>query len=322
MKYFSLLITTLLVLTGCAEEPDFYAGRQQFLREMAPYEGTRIMHISDVHADFYRLGVILDIAAECADIVVNTGDDTNGMPDKNILNDFARYRKTVNKSPLQVLGVQGNHDAFCSRREYRENMFDLMPGVIPGDDIGAYGYYDFNDDIRFILLDPRDAPEPLDWWSATFSQKQINWLIDVLNDACAKNLGVITVMHYGFGNNPHFDHQNLCPDINFLEDPFRIPAIIDSMRVNCGLDYIAHLSGHLHSKEAFWCAPFDSTQGYNILMLCEASLSRQGTALDQAVRQGNENIAASLLIVNRRKRLIHRIAYGAHIPPRVTTFTY
>lgn len=324
MKKLSLLIAILFVLMGCANEPDYYSGRESFMREVAPYQGTRIMHISDVHGDFKRLGVILDIAAGCADLVINTGDDANGRQGqsfKNIANDFARYRIQVERCPLPVLGVQGNHDAFCTRREYRDAMFAYNPDVVAGDDLGAYGYYD-TDDLRIILLDPRDAPEPLDWWSATFSQKQLHWLVATLDDACSRGLGVITVMHYGFGDNKQFNHENMRPDINFLEDPFRIPAIIDSMRTNCGLDYIAHLSGHLHSKEAYRCAKADGSRDYNILMLTEASLSRAGNALDETVRNGDDDIAASLLIIDRNHRIINRISYGAYLPPRCQSFTY
>lgn len=322
MKKFSLLIACFFALISCADEPDYYAGRQTFLREAQQYSGTRIMHISDVHGDMKRLGVILNIATDCADLVVNTGDDTNGMPGRTTLaEDFARYRATVDKCPIPVLGVQGNHDAFCTRKEYREQMFDYLPEVVAGSETGAYGYYD-TDDLRIILLDPRDAPEPLDWWSATFSQEQIDWLKSTLQDACDKNLGVITVMHYGFGDNKKIDHENLRPDINYCEDPFRIPAVIDSMRVNCGLDYIVHLSGHLHSKEAYRCAKFDGSRDYNMLMLTEASLSRKGVALDPTIREGNDDIAASLLIVNRRERLVTRVSYGACILPRVTSYPF
>lgn len=323
MKQLLLLIAIALCLVGCAEEPDYYAGREPFLREAEPYAGVRIMHLSDVHGDMHRLEVMLNVAATAgADLVVNTGDDTNGLPgDESLSNFFAQYRATVDRQSLPVIGVQGNHDAFCTRREYREQMFDKMPGVIAGDTVGAYGYYDHGD-IRFILLDPRDCDEPLDWWSASFSPRQIDWLKATLEDACAKDLGVVTVMHYGFGDNREFNHHNLRPDINFCEDPFRIPALIDSMQANCGLDYIAHLCGHLHSKEAYWCARADGSRSYGVLMLCEASLSRKGTALDGTMRRGDDDIAASLLIINRRDRQIHRISYGAYLPPRHSTFNY
>lgn len=318
----SHLLVGMLALASCAEEPDFYAEREQFMREAALCEGTRIMHISDVHGDMHRLSAILNIAQSCAVLVINTGDDTNGVPGQTSLaDDFARYRKAVDRCAIPVLGTQGNHDAFCTRREYREQMFDLMPNVVPGDNAGAYGYYDV-DGIRIILLDPRDAPEPLDWWSASFSQKQIDWLKATLQDACNNDLGVITAMHYGFGDNRKFDHENLRPDINFCENPFIIPAIIDSMQVNCGLDYIAHLCGHLHSKEAYRCAKSDGSRNYNMLMLCEASLSRAGMALDQTERRGNDYIAASLLIINRPRRQIHRVSYGAYLSPQSQTFAY
>lgn len=326
---------------------------QQFLRDAEFYEGTSILHISDIHEGFWRLDIILDLAAQCGvELVVNTGDETNAVPGADfaqIAPVFEQYRASVDKSGLTVLGTQGNHDAFCTREEYRSAMVDKMTQLITDDGVGAYGYYDFQD-IRIVLLDPRDATQDgMDWWIAAFSQKQIDWLIAVLDDARKKNLGVITAMHYAFGDNRLWDHENVRPDISFCQNPFMIPTIINAMQsgeelhttfyvwrdggaqidINIPasehkLDYIAHLYGHLHSKEAYNCAKADGTKDYHLLMLGEASLSFKGVALDRAERVAgtDTDIAASLLKIDRKRRMIHRISYGAHLPPQTQSFSY
>lgn len=353
MKKIILLIAAIIdtaLATGCVGTPDYMATSEEFMIASAPYEGTRIMHISDVHGDFNRLNAILKVAEKCSDFVINTGDDVNGHPGQSfsdIAEDFLRYRETVNRCRLTVLGVQGNHDAFCTRCEYREAMVNHIPELITGNDTGAYGYYD-RDDLRVILLDPRDSDDDnLDWWAATFSQPQIDWLVKTLEDARQKGLGVITVMHYAFGDNPQHSHENVRPDINYYQNPFIIPAIINAIKTGQGmmatfypqheggeqitvdiqpsglqLDYIVHLFGHLHSKEAYQCAKVDGSREYGMLMLGEASLSRKGDALDLTDREGDDGIAASLLVVDRQNRMIHRISYGAFVGARCNSFSY
>ena len=214
----------------------------------------------------------------------------------------------------------------------------------------AYGYIDFIDgkhmgDFRIIMLDPFDYndgefPKPYDFMSAVFSQKQIDWFIDALVDAASKGLHVITVMHYSFGDNTAFSTVCAKPDATFHQDPFMIPDIINAvqnkkvMRASypddCGkndinierdfsniadLDYVAHLFGHIHSKNAYQCQKTDGSKKYDILMLGEASLALRGTAVNEvAITPGTINdIAFSALQIDVLEKAIYRVSYGAYL---------
>lgn len=358
------LMSGLMALCSC-EELGFDADRGLFLEDaakhrygvaadgMTPLERTAILHVSDIHCGFDRLQVILRLAVDNAQLMVNTGDDAKGLPgdDFAVLSPcFELYRKLVNSYDVPVLGAQGNHDAQCTKAEYYMSMVAPMRQSIPGlvigdtDNFRTYGYLDLGEGdsaLRIIVLDPRDGVEDtMDWWHVAFSQRQIDWLIKTLDDARSRNIGVLTMMHYGFGDNPKWDHENLRPDITFLQNPFMIPDIIDAMQRGCELtrtyaprgegaetvnvdvqesaerlDYIAHLFGHLHSKEAFRCARSDGSKDYDMLMLGEASLTNKGGKMDNTDRrQGSPNdIAASLLYVDRREEAIYRVSYGSYL---------
>jgi hypothetical protein len=195
------------------------------------------------------------------------------------------------------------------------------------------------------MLDPFDYndgefPEPYDFMSAVFSQKQIDWFIDALVDAASKGLHVITVMHYSFGDNTVFSTVCAKPDATFHQDPFMIPDIIDAVQNkrmlkatypdDCGkndirierdftnvadLDFVAHLFGHIHSKNAYRCQKTDGSRKYDILMLGEASLALRGTAVNEvAITPGTINdIAFSALQIDVIEKAIYRVSYGAYL---------
>lgn len=356
-------VAALLMTAGCSA-PDFDSGLEDFVVESAQYrygeaegigyECPAIMHISDIHGDFYRLRAILNVARSSAHVVCNTGDDSNGMPGEDITvlrKDFSDYRAEVDASHMAVLGSQGNHDVQCTRAQYFAAMTGPMahavPGLVLGDEEGnkAYGYLDItpNDNtgtLRIIMLDPRDGhADPMFWWDAAFSQRQIDWLIATLTDARDRGIGVVTMMHYAFGDSQVANHDNVRPDIDFCQNTFMIPDIIDALQHGTalrrtyyarsskaddivvdipegegGLDFVVHLFGHLHSKETYRCAAADGSRTYDILMLGEASLTYAGYNLDNAIREKNtaKDIAASLLLVDRHKGVIYRVSYGAY----------
>ena len=245
----------------------------------------------------------------------------------------------------------------------------------------GYYYVDVND-FRIIMLDPNDYDDDkkdttYSWTSAVFSQVQIDWLIATLEDACTKKLNVITAMHYGFGDNSlTFNDVKCKPDCEFYQDPFMIPDIIDALQnktrlrktyhdskginnitLNCNFTtsgyfkYVAHLFGHIHSKNHHRCQKTDGSKKYNILMLGETSLSApvvagyssdtssayhyaydatHGYALNKIYKdyESTNDIAFSVLEIDTDEKAIYRVSYGAYLNydrsnyERTTKFTY
>lgn len=245
----------------------------------------------------------------------------------------------------------------------------------------GYYYVDVND-FRIIMLDPNDYDDAkkdttYSWTSAVFSQVQIDWLIATLKDACTKKLNVITAMHYGFGDNSlTFNDVKCKPDCKFYQDPFMIPDIIDALQnkttlrktypdskginnitLNCDFTtsgdfkYVAHLFGHIHSKNHHRCQKTDGSKKYNILMLGETSLSApvvagyssdtssayhyaydatHGYALNKIYKdyESTNDIAFSVLEIDTDEKAIYRVSYGAYLNydrsnyERTTKFTY
>ena len=245
----------------------------------------------------------------------------------------------------------------------------------------GYYYVDVND-FRIIMLDPNDYDDAkkdttYSWTSAVFSQVQIDWLIATLKDACTKKLNVITAMHYGFGDNSlTFNDVKCKPDCEFYQDPFMIPDIIDALQnktkfrktypdskginnitINCDFTtsgdfkYVAHLFGHIHSKNHHRCQKTDGSKKYNILMLGETSLSApvvpgyssdtssayhyaydatHGYALNKIYKdyESTNDIAFSVLEIDTDEKAIYRVSYGAYLNydrsnyERTTKFTY
>ena len=245
----------------------------------------------------------------------------------------------------------------------------------------GYYYVDVND-FRIIMLDPNDYDDAkkdttYSWTSAVFSQVQIDWLIATLKDACTKKLNVITAMHYGFGDNSlTFNDVKCKPDCEFYQDPFMIPDIIDALQnktklsktyhdskginnitLNCDFTtsgdfkYVAHLFGHIHSKNHHRCQKTDGSKKYNILMLGETSLSApvvpgyssdtssayhyaydatHGYALNKIYKdyESTNDIAFSVLEIDTDEKAIYRVSYGAYLNydrsnyERTTKFTY
>lgn len=245
----------------------------------------------------------------------------------------------------------------------------------------GYYYVDVND-FRIIMLDPNDYDDDkkdttYSWTSAVFSQVQIDWLIETLKDACTKKLNVITAMHYGFGDNSlTFNDVKCKPDCEFYQDPFMIPDIIDALQnktrlrrtyndskginnitLNCNFTtsgdfkYVAHLFGHIHSKNHNRCQKTDGSKKYNILMLGETSLSApvvagyssdtssayhyaydatHGYALNKIYKdyESTNDIAFSVLEIDTDEKAIYRVSYGAYLNydrsnyERTTKFTY
>jgi hypothetical protein len=325
------------------------------------YKRFSVLHMSDIHTSPGQLREALEVAGDRMDVVINCGDDANGCTLKDrddVLKALKMTGKTVRRyNSCAYVQAPGNHDVTgITKHEYFSRVCSLVSlyseNVVWGnpEQYRTYGYMDFVDgkhmgDFRIIMLDPFDYndgefPEPYEFISAVFSQKQIDWFIDALVDAASKNLHVITVMHYSFGDNTVFSTVCAKPDATFHQDPFMIPDIIDAIQNkrtltatypdDCGkndirierdftdvsdLDYVAHLFGHIHSKNAYRCQKTDGSKKYDILMLGEASLALRGTAVNEvAITPGTINdIAFSALQIDVLEKAIYRVSYGAYL---------
>lgn len=213
------------------------------------YERLHLLHISDVHCGNTQLGEAVRAAQSRCDVLINTGDDVNGMNHDAVLADLDAAATTIigaNTKPY--IYCPGNHDVL---RVTKQEVFDIMGGIVGdytptfvfGDasHYRMYGYYDVkpNDTIgtiRIISLDPFDYddglyPDTRAFSTATFSQEQIDWLIATLEDARTRGYAVITMMHYSFGDNSlKFNDEKAKPDAIFYQDAFMIPDIIDAFQ--------------------------------------------------------------------------------------------
>lgn len=324
------------------------------------FERFRVFHISDTHQCNEHFQEALEVAASRVHAVLNTGDDANGVYSKDaetVREELsASTGKVMESNSVPFMQVPGNHDVTgITKKEYFDRVGTVVekfsPNVVWGDASGyrSYGYVDFTDksyngDFRIIMLDPFDYDDGLfetkyKFISAVFSQKQIDWLIDVLVDAAAKGLNVITMMHYSFGDSTIFNEETANPDATFCQDPFMIPDIIDAIqnksklkkvykdqagihdiRINedfsnvPDLEYIVHLFGHIHSKNQYQCQRADGKK-YDMLMLGECALGISGTALNKIhmVRGTAIGIAFSALEIDVFEKAIYRVSYGAYL---------
>ncbi len=329
------------------------------------YRRFTIFHITDIHSNRVFEYDAIRLAGGRADVVVNSGDDSNyctaeyAEVTKDDLTVSCQTVHAANADDVPVIQVPGNHDVpgvpKCDffRRICSGIVQAFSPGVVWGDEAGqrAYGYCDYGSSsemgakFRIIMLDPFDYDdgrfELRKFMTATFSRKQIDWLVSVLQDAARQGLHVITVMHYSFGDDSLFFNEELAkPDARFYQDSFMIPDIIDAaqhgthlcrtypdelgdenIEVNADftacphLDFVCHLFGHIHSKNAFRCQKTDGSKKYDILMLGEASLGSQGTALNKAYQpHGTVNQPAfSALNIDVIEGCIYRTSYGAYL---------
>ena len=228
------------------------------------FERFKILHFSDTHGSDTSGNngntiEALELANGLVDVVVDTGDNSNGVATSqpsSVLYFLNKYNTAVstldpNKN-IKKLICNGNHDVpNITKKQFFDPMCSLMPNdFVFGDaeNYRTYGYEDITGSttvgtIRIITLDPYDYNDGQfmnpygtrgtgGWMNAVFSQKQINWLITTLRDAVSRGYKVITAMHYSFGDNTVWEEDGTSakPDANYHQDPFMIPDIIDAMQ--------------------------------------------------------------------------------------------
>ena len=161
------------------------------------------LHISDTRGSDYSL-LYMETLLEETDALfgIITGDI--------VMSDSMREIIYSSSKPIYIL--PGNHDVFDIYSEngqyrFRKEELDKSPWLSSmtfGDSNSNYYYVDFRDSdgvIRLICLDQYeiDAVGPVPMYCNVISQKQIDWLISVLEDSrdCRS---IIIAMHCGFGN--------------------------------------------------------------------------------------------------------------------------
>lgn len=224
------------------------------------FERLRIMHYSDTHRNITNLKEALGLAQGIVHLVVDTGDNANGIASTTAantiseLNDYVAAEGEANTTPMPMLICTGNHDVpNLTKKQYFDIMCSLVaetnPSFVFGDatNYRTYGYVDITPNatigtVRVISLDPFDYDDGQfmnpygtsgsgGWMNCVFSQKQIDWLIATLRSAANNGYKVITAMHYSWGDNPLFvDSGSANPDANYHQDPFMIPDIINAMQ--------------------------------------------------------------------------------------------
>ena len=326
------------------------------------YRRFTLMHISDLHANYDLVRQAFRSNKGHFNVICNTGDDANGCEVKDAptvihtLDSISKVIKTSNVHHTPYINLKGNHDVTgITNADYFNRMCTTMqefhqPVWGNPEENRAYGYMDIKTNelmgsFRLIFLDPFDYNDGefgnrYPFISAVFSQKQIDWLIDTLVDAADKELNVITMMHYSFGDSPVFSEENACPDANYFQDAFMIPDIIDAIQNKKTMEaeykdkagirnirikrdfskikdfkYVCHLFGHIHSKNDYQCQRSDGSKKYNMLMLGEMSLSSIGTAVNMVYKNQNSPIysAFSTLCIDTIEKKIYRISYGPYL---------
>lgn len=224
------------------------------------YERLRIVHFSDTHCNLTNLAEALGISQGLVHLIVDTGDNANGIestPATTTIAELQQYVDTeasANATNMPLLICNGNHDVpNLTKQQYYDIMCSIVAEAIPSFNFGdaahyrSYGYVDITPNttigtVRVISLDPFDYDDGLfmnpygttgrgGWMNCVFSQTQINWLIATLRSAANNGYKVITCMHYSWGDNTVFtDSGSANPDANYHQDPFMIPDIINAMQ--------------------------------------------------------------------------------------------
>ena len=326
------------------------------------YHRFTLMHITDLHSNFDLIRQAFRSNKGHFNVICNTGDDANGCAVKdaptviNSLDSVSRIIQTSNVHHTPYINLKGNHDVTgITNADYFDRMCTTMqnfhqPVWGNAEEHRAYGYMDIKGNelmgsFRLIFLDPFDYNDgefgkKYPFMSAVFSQKQIDWFIDTMVDATNKELNVITLMHYSFGDSPVFSEENACPDATYFQNAFMIPDIIEAIQNKAKMEaeykdkagthnirikrdfselkdlkYVCHLFGHIHSKNAYQCQRSDGSKKYNMLMLGEMSLSSNGTAVNMVYKDQNTPVysAFSTLCIDTIEKKIYRISFGPYL---------
>ncbi|MBO4723220.1 MAG: metallophosphoesterase [Muribaculaceae bacterium] len=229
------------------------------------------LHISDTHSVDVTLAPALEIlnSDPTFSFMILTGDF---LPTETMIQEVLASEKPV-------FVIPGNHDAWnegdvtysYGQQGFREQVLNrLYPNgeVNFGDDIANFFYADVTQNdctIRVIGLDLYDFAnmgKPVVMNSVVFSQKQIDWLIDVLENSGDKD-GVIIMTHNGFGNSlqntrdPNYVNEFISINAYAWWDTYNyfgdgdailIPSIVEAYMTGDDLTDAQFKSGHKVNK--------------------------------------------------------------------------
>ncbi len=229
------------------------------------------LHISDTHSVDVTLLPALEIlnSDPTYSFMILTGDF---LPTETMMQE-------VEASEKPVFIIPGNHDSWneenvtysYGQQGFREQVLNrLYPNgeVNFGDDVANFFYVDVTQNgctIRVIGLDLYDFDnmgKPVVMNSVVFSQQQIDWLIDVLENSGDKD-GIVIMTHNGFGNSkqntrdPNYVNEFVSINAygwwdtyNYVGDgdAILIPSIIEAYMTGNNLTDAEFKSGHKVKK--------------------------------------------------------------------------
>ena len=224
-----------------------------------PQDSICFMHISDTHSTDITLKPMIEMldTGDCAFAVI-TGDL---MPTTAMLNELKAATKPIFQIP-------GNHDSWdgLGQRGFHEQVqlatnqdYDIHYGA----DDACYFYADVRQNNRTLRVIGIDQYE-IETVGSThtnsaivYSQKQIDWFIDVLEHSDEVD-GIIILAHAGFGNHAigarDMSYVNEFVSINawtflfgYLHDgisnPQMIPEIVEAFSTGANLENVRYSNG-------------------------------------------------------------------------------
>ena len=224
-----------------------------------PQDSICFMHISDTHKSNISLKKMIELldTGDCAFAVI-TGDL---LPTQTMLNEL----KTATKPIFQI---PGNHDAWdgLGQRGFHEQVqlaTNQNYDIHYGDDDACYFYADVeqnNRTLRVIGIDQYEIEtvgQTNTNSAIVYSQKQIDWFIDVLENSDDVD-GIIILAHAGFGNHAvgarDMNYVNEFISINawtflfgYLHDgishPTMIPEIVEAFSTGVNMENVRYCNG-------------------------------------------------------------------------------
>ncbi|MEA5061920.1 MAG: metallophosphoesterase [Petrimonas sp.] len=289
MRKFILFLTLFFSLTASASGPlkigvisDIHFLSKELTAQgdaLAAYEGTTGRNIRDSHEVLDS--VLLKFQKERIDILLISGDLTNHGERQSHL-DLIEKLKSIQRNGTKVFVVPGNHDVnipdskaytgekpvlvkSISREEFAEWYAPFGYGnALKRDDSSLSYIAEINENTWLLCFDTNRYAE---YKTTSISGGRIlpstmDWALDILREAKAKNITVLGMMHHGLVE--HMPYQST----------FFAEYLIEEWEKNAGILADAGLkvmfTGHFHSNDI---SLFTSPSGNTIYDVETASLA-------------------------------------------------
>lgn len=364
-----------VVLRNIMAEQYLCAARKTFREGVGVRSDSKskfvLAHITDMHSDLIRFNNAMDLFEYYKpDCVVHTGDTVYW----NMTEDFHYMTLAFAETEIPAYICVGNHDTFMDKpntilprhecgvvlrnengvsltNEYIHHAFvDDMKNVKGDENKNGYFYVDFEEKgIRLIVINDYE------YFSENVKvrnkyailEKQINWLINVLKDACDRGLGVIIADHEGPGR-VEMGKSTFCQ--RSKPYPFGIPKettpsviadIIDAfknakaldmkysyedsgvdVKVSCCFDkkgeFICYLSGHNHADYVGYLEKYPDQLSLQMtisggdLITYQDELGETCSDLPRIPGTVSED-CVNFYVIDREKREITIVRAGAYV---------